>query len=38
MIFFLNIELQQHKFSICTWKIDCTIYGLVIFKIIEVIF
>jgi len=30
------IELHKHKFSICTWKIDCTIYGIIIFNITQV--
>jgi len=31
------IELCKHKFSICTWKIDCTIYGpIIIFNITQV--
>jgi hypothetical protein len=31
-------ELREHKFHICTWNLHCTIYGIIIFNITQVIF
>jgi hypothetical protein len=31
-----SIELRKQKISICTWKINCAIYGIIIFNITQV--
>jgi hypothetical protein len=33
----LFIELCEQKFHICTWNLHCTIYGVFIFNITQVI-